>query len=127
MGIISGTLVLYYGVLDRLLDISWYLQRETLLNFVFILAFLIWILSGVVMAWFREAAGGMMMLLGYVLSLAFKEIEGSRFYLIPIAGLLFLFCWWLSRKSTPQAPHKNDYWRGVNRDFCRPIETYWHS
>jgi hypothetical protein len=107
MGIISGLLVLYYGILDRLLDISWYLQRETLLKFIVLMVFLILILAGIVMAWFREAVGSMMILLGYVLSLAFKEIEGSLFYPIPIAGLLHLFGWWESRESTSQTPSSN--------------------
>lgn len=98
LGIISGLIVLYFGVLDRILEISWYLQIETHLKFIVLLAFLILILSGIVIAWFREAVGGMMILLGYVLSLAFKEIEGSLFFPLPIAGLLFLFCCWQSRK-----------------------------
>lgn len=106
LSIIAGLLVLYFGALDRILEISWYLQTETHLKFIVLLAFLILILSGVVMAWFREAVGGMMMLLGYVLSLAFREIEGSLFYPVPMAGLLFLFCWWLSRKLTSQASSK---------------------
>lgn len=98
LSIIAGLLVLYFGALDRILEISWYLQTETHLKFIVLLAFLILILSGIVMAWFREAVGGMMILLGYVLSLAFGEIEGSLFYSIPISGLLFLFCGWQSRK-----------------------------
>ena len=107
LGIISGLIVLYFGVLDRILEISWYLQIETHLKFIVLLAFLILILSGIVIAWFREAVGGMMILLGYVLSLAFKEIEGSLFWPLPITGLLFLFCWWQSRKLTSQAPSRN--------------------
>jgi hypothetical protein len=107
LGIISGLIVLYFGVLDRILEISWYLQIETHLKFIVLLAFLILILSGIVIAWFREAVGGMMILLGYVFSLAFKEIEGSLFWPLPIAGLLFLFCWWQSRKLTSQAPSRN--------------------
>jgi len=107
LGIISGLIVLYFGVLDRILEISWYLQIETHLKFIVLLAFLILILSGIVIAWFREAVGGMMILLGYVLSLAFKEIEGSLFFSLPIAGFLFLFCWWQSRKLTSQAPSRN--------------------
>jgi hypothetical protein len=90
MGIISGILVLYYGVLDRLLDISWYLQREAHLNFIVILAFLILILSGVITAWFREAAGGMMVLLGYILSLVFREIEGSLYYIRPFILIMLV-------------------------------------
>ena len=107
LGIISGLIVLYFGILDRILEISWYLQIETHLKFIVLLAFLILILSGIVIAWFREAVGGMMILLGYFLSLAFKEIEGSLFWPLPITGLLFIFCWWQSRKLTSQAPSRN--------------------
>jgi len=98
LGIIAGLMVLYFGVLDRILEISWYLQIESHLKFIVLLAFLVLILSGIVTAWFREAVGGLMILVGYVLSLAFKEIEGSLFYPVPIVGLLFLFCWWQSRR-----------------------------
>lgn len=98
LGIIAGLIVFYYGVLDRILEISWYLQIESHLKFIVLLAFLVLILSGIVTAWFREAMGGLMILAGYFLSLAFKEIEGSLFYVVPIVGLLFLFCWWQSRR-----------------------------
>jgi len=98
LGILAGLIVLYFGVLDRILEISWYLQIESHLKFIVLLAFLVLILSGIVTAWFREVVGGLMILVGYVLSLAFKEIEGSLFYVVPIAGLLFLFCGWQSRR-----------------------------
>ena len=107
LGIISGLIVLYFGILDRILEISWYLQIETHLKFIVLLALLILILSGIVIAWFCEAVGGMMILLGYVLSLAFKEIEGSLFWPLPITGLLFIFCWWQSRKLTSQTHSRN--------------------
>jgi hypothetical protein len=98
LGIIAGLIVLYFGVLDRILGISSYLQIESHLKFFVLLAFLVLILSGIVIAWSREAVGGLMILAGYVFSLAFKEIEGSLFYPVPIVGLLFLFCWWQSRR-----------------------------
>jgi len=63
------------------------------------------ILSGIVISWYREAAGGLMILIGYFFSLALKDMEGSVFYTLPLAGILFLFCWWQSGKMTLQIPH----------------------
>lgn len=99
-GIIGGLIVLYFGVMDRVLDISGYLLMETHLKFAALLALLVLILLGIVIAWSSDAVGGMMILIGYYVSLAFKEIEGSLFFILPIVGLLHIFCWWKSREKT---------------------------
>lgn len=69
---------------------------------------------GIVVAWFWEGLGGFLTVGGFVFFYAvhlFVEKSHHRgwgiFITFLIIGLLFIFCWWQSRKLTSQAPIKN--------------------
>jgi hypothetical protein len=58
---------------------------------------------GLIAAWKWEGFGGVLILIGYGLfAVADRRVlVRGLFSLFPIAGLLFLFCWWRSRESAP--------------------------
>ena len=60
-------------------------------------------LSGIIIAWFREGAGAFINIGGFLIFLASELISNKDFnaWIIvayPAIGLLFLLCWWQSRK-----------------------------
>jgi hypothetical protein len=64
---------------------------------------MITMLVGIVVAWFREGIGGLLMIGGFVFffvnELKSEKGFGAWFLVIfPIIGLLHLFCWWQSRR-----------------------------
>jgi hypothetical protein len=64
---------------------------------------LVIMLVGIVVAWFREGIGGLLMIGGFIPFLV-EELKSERgfnawfFIIFPIIGLLHLFCWWQSRR-----------------------------
>ena len=68
-----------------------------------LMAGMIVILTGVVVAWFREGIGGLLMIGGFVPFLV-DELTSEKGFnawfllFFPVIGLLHLFCWWQSRK-----------------------------
>jgi hypothetical protein len=58
-------------------------------------------LAGIVVAWFREGIGGLLMIVGFIPFLV-DELK-SRFnawflVIFPVIGFLYLFCWWQSKR-----------------------------
>jgi len=59
---------------------------------------------GIIVAWFQEGIGGLLILGGFIFFYAvhlifFQSLPGGPFFIIfLIIGLLFLFCWWQSRR-----------------------------
>lgn len=69
---------------------------------------------GIVVAWFKEGLGGFLTVGGVVFFYAvhlFVERSYHRgewvYITFLIIGLLFIFCWWQSRKLTSQAASNN--------------------
>jgi hypothetical protein len=68
---------------------------------------------GFIVAWLREGIGGLLIIGGFIFFYAFHLIffnsfpRGLLFIIFLIIGLVFLFCWWQSRKKVSQAPRKN--------------------
>jgi hypothetical protein len=64
-------------------------------------------LVGVVLGWRWEAAGGVVALVGFAAFLGLEYVAlGSAsvngfLALFPIAGVLYLFCWWRRKRITP--------------------------
>jgi uncharacterized membrane protein YkvI len=64
-------------------------------------------LVGIVVAWFREEIGGLLMIGGFIPFLV-DELKSERGFnawflvIFPIIGFLHLFCWWQSRRSEPK-------------------------
>jgi hypothetical protein len=61
------------------------------------------IIAGLVVAWFREKLGGLLIIGGFAYFLVARFISQLfppfwNFALTPIIGFLYLFCWWQSRK-----------------------------
>ena len=60
-------------------------------------------LVGIVVAWFREGIGGLLMIGGFIPFLV-DELKSEKGFnawflvIFPIIGLLHLFCWWQSRR-----------------------------
>ena len=68
-----------------------------------LMAGMITMLVGIVVAWFREGIGGLLMIGGFIPFLVdeLKSEKGfNAWFLVvfPIIGLLHLFCWWQSRR-----------------------------
>ena len=62
-------------------------------------------LVGIVVAWFREGLGGLLMIGGFIPFLVDELKSGfNAWFLVifPIIGLLHLFCWWQSRRLKPK-------------------------
>jgi hypothetical protein len=60
-------------------------------------------LLGIIIAWFREGVGALLIFGGFLLFFAQEVIQNKNFdvwilVIFPFIGLLFLFCWWQSRK-----------------------------
>ena len=60
---------------------------------------------GIIVAWFREPIGGLLIIGGFILFMVVELITSQNFeawflVIFPIVGLLHLFSWWLSRKSS---------------------------
>jgi len=60
-------------------------------------------LAGIMIAWFREGFGAFLNIGGFLLFLAGELITNKSFnawFIIayPVIGLLFLLCWWQSRR-----------------------------
>lgn len=60
-------------------------------------------LLGIIVAWFREGVGAALIIGGFLIFLAQELIESQSFNLcflviFPVIGLLFLLCWWQSKK-----------------------------
>jgi len=108
LGFLVGLILLVFGILSRILHPSDYLQMgETHLEVYLFLVLWILLLASFIIAWSREAIGGVMILGFYVVCMAFRLFDGELIWGPPIVGLLHLFCWWQSRKLTSQAPGKN--------------------
>jgi len=78
-------------------------KKENLLWNLFGLIPIISMMLGIVIAWFREAIGSIMILgvfIYYLIGmLIISKVYWSRIDVIfPIIALLHLFCWWQSRK-----------------------------
>lgn len=66
---------------------------------------------GIIVAWFRESIGGLLILGGFFIFFADEMIFNQGFdvwFLIvfPVIGLLHLFCWWHSRRLSPTKAEK---------------------
>ena len=67
-----------------------------------LMAGMIVMLAGIVVAWFREGIGGLLMIGGFLPFLV-DELRSEKGFnawflvIFPIIGLLHLFCWWQSR------------------------------
>jgi hypothetical protein len=61
-------------------------------------------LAGLVVGWWRELAGGLLILVGFAAFMASEYVGtgdmgmGGIFMLFPFSGALFLIYWWLARK-----------------------------
>lgn len=60
-------------------------------------------LLGIIVAWFREVIGAVLIFGGFLVFLAQELISNKSFdvwilVIFPAIGLLFLLCWWQSRK-----------------------------
>jgi len=107
LGFLVGLILLLFGILSRILNPSYWLQRgETHFEVYLFLAPQILLLASFIIAWSREAIGGVMILGFYVVCIALGLFGGELIWGPPIVGLLHLFCWWQSRKLTSQAPSK---------------------
>jgi hypothetical protein len=68
-----------------------------------LMAGMITMLVGIVVAWFREGIGGLLMIGGFIPFLV-DELKSEKGFdvwfliIFPIIGLLHLFCWWQSRR-----------------------------
>jgi hypothetical protein len=68
-----------------------------------LMAGMIIMLVGIVVAWFREGIGGLLMI-GGVIPFLVDELKSEKGFnawflvIFPIIGLLHLFCWWQSRR-----------------------------
>jgi hypothetical protein len=108
LDILVGLILLLFGILSRILYPSDWLQRgETHLEVYLFLGLQILLLASFIIAWSREAIGGVMILGFYVACIALGLFEGELIWGPPIVGLLFLFCWWQSRKLTLRVPSKS--------------------
>ena len=63
-------------------------------------------LVGIIIAWFREGIGGLLIVGGFIFFVVVELITGNKFdawffLVFPALGLLHLFCWWQSRKLSP--------------------------
>jgi len=63
-------------------------------------------LVGIIVAWFREGIGGLLIVGGFIFFVVVELITGNKFdawffLVFPALGLLHLFCWWQSRKLSP--------------------------
>jgi hypothetical protein len=66
-------------------------------------------LLGLIIAWFREGVGAFLIIGGFLIILADELISNKSFnawFLVafPAIGLLFLLCWWQSRKPAELLP-----------------------
>jgi hypothetical protein len=60
-------------------------------------------LSGIIVAWFREGVGAVLIIGGFLFFVAQEMIKNQGFnawilVIFPVIGLLFLLCWWQTRK-----------------------------
>jgi Na+/melibiose symporter-like transporter len=60
-------------------------------------------LLGIIVAWFREGIGALLIFGGFLLFFVQEIIKNKNFdvwilVIFPVIGLLFLLCWWQSRK-----------------------------
>jgi len=99
LGILVGLILFLFGILSRIMYPSYWLERgETYLVVYLYLGLEILLLASFIIAWSREAIGGVMILGFYALCIALGLFEGELIWGPPIVGLLHLFCWWQSRR-----------------------------
>ena len=72
-----------------------------------LMAGMIIMLAGIVIAWFREGIGGLLMIGGFIPFLidelgSEKGFNAWFLVIFPTIGLLHLFCWWRSRRPKPR-------------------------
>ena len=65
-------------------------------------------LVGIIVAWFREGIGGLLVVGGFIFFVAAELITDKKFdawfILVFLAvGLLHLFCWWQSKNLSPKS------------------------
>ena len=99
LGFLVGLILLLFGILSRILNPSFWLRGgETHFEVYLFLVPQILLLASFIIAWSREAIGGVMILGFYVVCIALGLFGGELIWGPPIVGFLFLFCWWQSRK-----------------------------
>ena len=64
----------------------------------------IFMVGGIIIAWFREGLGGWLIIGGFIFFFAVESITSKSFdawamIIFPVIGLLHLFCWRQSKKS----------------------------
>ena len=67
---------------------------------------MVFMLVGIVIAWFREGIGGLLIVGGFIFFVVVELITDKQFdvwflLVFPALGMLHLFCWWQSRKLSP--------------------------
>lgn len=79
-------------------------SKESSLEFVFLISFLI-LLLGLILAWHWEKIGGLLILIGFILLTYFNTSVNPKFnfsifnILFPLTGILFLICCWSEQKK----------------------------
>jgi hypothetical protein len=69
------------------------------------------ILAGFVFGWKYEAAGGLLVIAGYIFfCIINRRILGlGVFSIFPVVGLSFLFCWWRTKTITAGSKPESTY------------------
>jgi len=111
LGALLVLLVLYFVIGELIIEGNLGTGKITPIDIPIIIGWISMVV-GIMLAWFREAMGSVIIISGFVLKLVIELIVNQKFLplffvIFPIIGLLFLFCWWQSRKLTSQAPSKN--------------------
>jgi len=97
-GVLLGLAIFLFGILSQILYPSDWLEKGgTYLEVYLFLVIEILLLASFIIAWSREAIGGLMIIVFWVLILALG-LWGAEPYWGFIVGLLHLFCWWQSRR-----------------------------
>ena len=71
---------------------------------IILFAGLLAIVTGFVIAWIWEGLGGLIIITGYIFFWIINYIFtgefwlGEYFLIFPITGLLFIFCWWRTKR-----------------------------
>jgi len=109
LGILLGLGIFLFGIISRIFNPSFWIENfgQTHLEVYLNLLPPILLLASFIIAWLREAIGGVMIIGFWVLILALPGQWGAEPFWGFIVGLFHLFCWWQSRKLTSQAPNKN--------------------
>ena len=104
-----------FMLIGDFLDSSYYSDYSLYLWEIFSLIGMYLMSVGIIVAWIWEGIGGLLTVGGFILAYAMylfvSKIPFIMFsfllhVLFLISGLLFLFCWWQSRKLTSQASIK---------------------